>query len=48
MRNIFKGSFTEEGTGSGKAIFGVGLKFSASKERNNFDRTYSADRGAIG
>ena len=46
--NIFEGSFTEEGTGSGKAIFEGGLKFSASKSRNNLGITDSADLGGIG
>ena len=42
VRNIFEGSFTEEVTVSGKAIFGVGLKFSASEARKKSDSTYSA------
>ena len=42
VRNIFEGSCTEEGKGSGKDIFEVGFNFSASEERDNFDRTDSA------
>ena len=42
MRDIFEYSFTEEGTGPGKAIFEVGFKFSASEERKKFDSTASA------
>ena len=41
MRNILEGSFTEEGTGAGKAIFEGGFKFSASGERKKFDSTTS-------
>ena len=48
MRNVIEGSFTEEGTGSGNYIFEVGLKFSASATRKNFDSTASSDQGAIG
>ena len=48
VRNIFECSFTEVGTGSVKAIFKGGFKFSASEARNNFDRTPSLYRGAIG
>ena len=42
------GSFTEDGTGSGQAIFEEGFNFSASEARKKFDSTASADRGAIG
>ena len=42
VRNVFEGSFTEEGTGSGKAIFEGGFKFSASGARKNFDSAASA------
>ena len=42
VSNIFGGSFTEEVNGSGKAIFEVGFKFSASEARNKFDSTVSA------
>ena len=48
MRNIFEGSFNEELTGPGKAIFEGGLKFAASKARNNFGITDSSDLGGIG
>ena len=33
VRNMFQGSFTEEGTGAGKDIFELGFKFSASEAR---------------
>ena len=33
VRNIFEGSFTEEGAGSGNAIFEGGFKFAASEAR---------------
>ena len=33
VRNMFEGSFTEEGTGSVKAIFEGGFKFAASEAR---------------
>ena len=39
--NIFEGSFTGEGTGSGKAIFEGGFKFAASEARKKFDSTAS-------
>ena len=39
VSNIFKGSFTEEAKGPGKAIFEGVFKFSASKARNKFDST---------
>ena len=42
VRNIFEGSFTEEQTGSGKATFKIGYKFSVSEARNNFDRIDSS------
>ena len=48
MSNIFEGSFTERGTGAGKAIFEGGFNFAASEARNKFDRTASAERGEIG
>ena len=41
MRNILEGSFTEEGTGAGNAIFEGGFKFSASETRNNLYSTAS-------
>ena len=47
MRNIFEGSFNEEGTRSGKAIFEGGFKFEASEARKKFNSTYSVDQGAI-
>ena len=42
MRNIFEGSFTEEGTGAGKDIFEGGFKFAASEARKKSDSTASA------
>ena len=42
VSNIFEGSFTEYVTGSVKAIFEGGLKFSASGARKKFDNTNSA------
>ena len=48
VRNVFEGSFTEDGTGSGKSFFEGGFKFAASESRKKFDSTASADRGAIG
>ena len=48
MRNIFEGSFTEEGTGAGTDIFEGGFKSSASEERKKFDITDSSDQGVIG
>ena len=48
VRNIFKGSFTEYGTGAGRAVFEGGFKFAASEKRNKFYSTASADQGAIG
>ena len=47
VENICEGSFTEEGTGPGKAIFEKGLRFSASEARKKFYITDSEDRGAI-
>ena len=41
MRNIFEGSFTEEGTVSGKAIFEGVFKDAASDARKNFGSIYS-------
>ena len=40
-------SCTEEGTGSGKAIFEGGFKFAASEARKKSDITDSEDCGAI-
>ena len=40
VRNVFEGSFTEEGMGAVKAIFEGGFKFAASAVRNNFESTY--------
>ena len=48
VSNIFEGLFTEEGTGSGKAIFKGGFKFSASETTEKFDSTYSIDQGEFG
>ena len=42
VRNIFEGSFTYEGTGSGKAIFEGMFKFAASEAKKKFDRKDSA------
>ena len=42
------GSFTEQVTGTGKAIFEGWFKFAASEARKKFDSTASAERGAIG
>ena len=39
MRNMFEGSFDEEGMGTGKSIFEGGSKFAASKARKKFDIT---------
>ena len=47
MRNIFEGSFTEEGVGAVKAIFEVGFKFAASEARKKLDSTSSSDQGMI-
>ena len=47
VSNIFEGSFTEEGTVSGKSIFEGGFKFTASEVRKKFNITASADWGAI-
>ena len=33
VRNIFEGSFTEEGMGAGEAIFEGGFKYAASEAR---------------
>ena len=46
--NIFEGSFTEEVTVEGNAVFEGGLKFVASGSNNNFNSTDSADQGVIG
>ena len=46
--NIFEVSFTEEVTVSLKGAFEGELKCAASEARNKFDRTASADQGAIG
>ena len=48
VRNIFEGFFTEEVTGSRKAIFVGGFKFSASEARKNIDSTDSAYQRSIG
>ena len=48
VRNILEGSFTEELTVSGKAVFEGGFKFPASKARNKFTDTASSERGEIG
>ena len=48
VSNISEGSFTEEGTGAGKAIFEGGFKFAASEARKNFNITDSVYRGEIG
>ena len=40
VRKHFESSCRKDGTGSGKAIFEVGLKFSASESRKNFNSTY--------
>ena len=37
VRNVFEDSLTEEGTGSGKAVFEGGFTFSASESRKKFD-----------
>ena len=42
VRNIFEDSFTEEVTGSGKAIFEGAFKFSAFEAMKKFDSTSSA------
>ena len=42
LRNLFEGSFTEEGTGAGKAVFEGVFTFEASEASNNFDSTDSA------
>ena len=42
VRNIFEGSFTEEGTGAVKAIFEGGFKFSASETSEKFNITASS------
>ena len=41
MRNILEVSFTEDGTGAGKAIFEGGFKFEASEARKKFNSTAS-------
>ena len=48
MSNIFEGSFTEEVTIAGNAIFEGVFKFAAPEARKKFDSTASADQGAIG
>ena len=48
VKNILEGSFTEEVTGTGNAIFEGGLKFEASEARKKLDITDSADQVAIG
>ena len=48
VRNIFEGSFTEEGKVSGKSIFEWGVEFSAYWASKNFYSTASSDPGAIG
>ena len=48
VRIFFKGSFTEEVTVEGKAIFEGGFKFAGSEAINKFNITASADRRAIG
>ena len=40
LRNVFEGSFTEESTRGGKAIFEGGLKFAASETRKKLYSTY--------
>ena len=45
MRNIFEGSFIEEVTGAGKAIFEGGFNFAAYEAMNKFYITASAYRG---
>ena len=47
MSNIFEVSLTEEGMGSGKYIFELGFKFSASEVRSIFYSTSSSDLGEI-
>ena len=42
VRNIFEYSFTEEGMGTGKAIFEGGFKFASSEARKTFNSTASA------
>ena len=42
MRNVFEGSFTEEGTGAGTAIFEGLFKYASSEARKKLDRTDSA------
>ena len=48
VRNIFEGSFAEELMVAVNDIFEGGFKFPSSEARKKFDRTASADRGAIG
>ena len=48
VRNIFEGSFTEEGKRAGDNFFERGFKLEASETRNKLYSTYSAERGAIG
>ena len=40
VSNIFEGSFIEEVTGAGKAIFDGGFKFEASEARKNLYRKH--------
>ena len=47
VRNIFEGSFTEEITLAGKAIFEGGFKFAHLEARKNFVSTASVDQGTI-
>ena len=42
MRNMFEGSFTEEGTGEGNDTFEGGFKFAASEAKKKFNSTASA------
>ena len=48
VRNVFEGSFTEEGKEAGNDIFEGGFRFSASEARKKFDSTASDDQGVIG
>ena len=42
VRTDYEGSFTEEVTEKGKAVFEGVFNFAASEVRKNFDSTYSA------
>ena len=42
VKNMFEGSFTEEGTEAVKAIFEVGFKFVAYEERKKLNSTASS------